>query len=151
MGELKIIKKELVETCIGNLEETAGNAKREMNDIQQQANEYGPPKDRYDSFRAQLLRKRDLFAEQYQKALEEIDILLKIDVDLPMEEVRFGSIVITDTQRIFVATGIGKVKYNEMDFFVISPNVPVFKAMEGLRQGDEYQVNGKKFLIKQLL
>ena len=34
------------------------NLKAAMDEAQQSANEYGPPKDRYDSFRMQQLRKK---------------------------------------------------------------------------------------------
>lgn len=146
-----INKKELIEFCILNRQSIAENAKMEMNEFQQQANEYGSPKDRYDSFRAQLLRKRDLFAEQYQKVLDEIALLNRINCHAKSLKAEFGAIIITDNQNLFVATGIGKIVFQDLTFFIISTHVPVFKAVDGLKEGDSFEVNGKKFVIKTIL
>lgn len=37
-----------------------------MDEAQQQSNDYGQNKDRYDSFRTKILRQRDMYAKQYQ-------------------------------------------------------------------------------------
>ena len=108
------LKYKLVETGVQLLKERAENAKKAMEELQQSANDYGLPKDRYDSFRAQVLRKRDLFAEQFQKALEEMDIMQKIDAKKISEKVEFGSIIITDstTRRFKIYHCIKKIETN---------------------------------------
>jgi len=70
--ELIEIKIRVHQKCIEKQKEILENAKAAMDDAQKVANEYGQPKDRYDSFRTQLLRKRDLFAQQYEKAIKEM-------------------------------------------------------------------------------
>lgn len=144
-------KRRIWEICLDNREQMAANAKKAMDEIQKQANEYGLPRDRYDSFRSQLLRKRDLFAEQYQNALEEVTVIRKIDPEKLSERAEFGSLIKTSLQWIFIATGIGKVTVDGETAFVISPGVPVYKAIEGKREGEEYEVNGKTFQILEIL
>ncbi|MFA4852337.1 MAG: hypothetical protein WC599_07445 [Bacteroidales bacterium] len=104
--ELKI---KLVEECKKSQLKVVKNLKTAMDDAQQSANEYGPPKDRYDSFRMQLLRKKDMYGQQMEKALNELYALEKIDTEKKMNTVGFGSVVITNEQKLFISIGLGKL------------------------------------------
>lgn len=135
------IKKQLIHRCKEILEQNASNAKIAMDEHQQMANEYGPPKDRYDSFRMQMLRKRDMFAVQYQKFVDEILLLEKIDLTKTYKKAEFGSVIITNKQKMFVFSGLGKIKFENQDFFIISTQVPIFNAIKGYKIGDKYTYN----------
>jgi hypothetical protein len=143
-------KTKLVELCKSHLGVAAENTRIAMAEAQSSANEYGQPKDRYDSYRAQILRKRDMFAGQLQQTLEQIACLDKIGVDKLHNEVEFGSVVFTDMQNIFIATGIGKLKIVEDDIFVVSPQVPIFEALKGKAGGDIVDFRGNKIKIKEV-
>jgi len=141
------IKHKLIEKCFQVLNERADNAKKAMEELQQSANEYGLPKDRYDSFRAQVLRKRDLFAEQYQKSMDEIELIRKINPSKQSEKVEFGSLVITNKQKLFVSLSLGKIEVENEQFYAISTQVPIFKAIQNRKTGDKFEFNGNKFEI----
>ncbi len=130
---------------------TADNLRTAMEDAQHSANEYGQPKDRYDSYRIQLLRKRDLLARQYQQALEQLNVLDKIGTEKLHKKVGFGSVVFTNEQKIFVSTGIGKINFEDEIFYAISPMVPVFNAMKGLIKGESYTFREKKITVLDIL
>ena len=144
------IKYRLIEKCLQMLNERADNAKKAMDDLQQSANEYGLPKDRYDSFRAQVLRKRDLFAEQYQKSMDEIELIKKINPSKQSEKVEFGSLVITNKQKLFVSISLGKIELENEQFYAISTQVPIFKAIQNRKTGDKFEFNGNKFEILEI-
>ncbi|OFX58685.1 MAG: hypothetical protein A2046_10200 [Bacteroidetes bacterium GWA2_30_7] len=144
------LKTNLIIECKKTLNNKASLAKQAMDENQQQANEYGLPKDRYDSFRTQLLQKRDLFAVQYQKFIDDIKMLDLIDSKSTFYKIKFGAVVITDAQSFFVAVGMGKVTVNNSDFFVISPKVPLFNAMKDKSINETFIFNGKEFLIKKV-
>lgn len=141
------LKTNIIIECKNALNNKASAAKQAMDDNQQQANEYGLPKDRYDSFRTQLLQKRDLFAVQYQKFVDDIKMIELIDSKSTFYKIKFGAVVVTDAQSFFVAVGLGKVSVNNSDFFVISPKVPLFNAMKDKSVSDTFNYNGKEFLI----
>lgn len=122
----------------------------EMEEAQKSANEYGAPKDRYDSYRTQLLRKRDMFAQQIVKLDQQIEVLEKVKPGKISEKVEFGSVVITDKQKLFVSTGLGKIEVGGEQYFVISPQVPVYRAMEGLKKNESFVVNGIRSQILEL-
>jgi hypothetical protein len=143
-------KNKLIEQCLLILKERADNAKKAMDELQQSANEYGLPKDRYDSFRTQVLRKRDLFAEQYQKTMDEIDLIKKIDPEKKSEKVEFGSILITNKQKLFVSISLGKIVLENEEYYAISTQVPIYNAIKGKKAGEKFEFNGNKFEIIKL-
>jgi len=113
-----------------------------MSEAQKSANEYGQPKDRYDSYRTQLLRKRDLFSKQLREAIKQMDIIRKVDPAITADRASFGAIVKTNAQIVFIAVGLGKIHHAGTDYFVISPQVPIFEAMRDKQKGEEFSFRG---------
>ena len=132
------LKKKLLSKCYEVQNEIVENVTFAMNEAQKSANEYGQPKDRYDSYRTQLLGKRDLFAKQLEKALRQLELLTKIDPGRVNEVVSFGTVVVTDDQILFVSVGLGKMEIDNKIFYAISPLVPFYDAMRGKKKGDEF-------------
>lgn len=144
------MKKELISACFDEIDERADSLRKVMDDAQQSANDYGQPKDRYDSYRTQLLRKRDMFGQQLHKILEQKNILERLDTDKATDTVELGALVVTNNQTIFVSIGLGKFPFNGNDYFVISPGVPFYKAMEGLKAGDAFEFRGQQCKILEI-
>jgi len=142
-----LLKRKLVEECLKVQTMNAENVETAMNEAQQSANEYGQARDRYDSFRIQLLGKRNMYAIQLEKAVEEIKILEKIDLTKENKDVNFGAVVITNEQKLFVSISLGKIQIENDFYFAISSMVPLFNAMQGLKKGDSFEFNGKNIRI----
>jgi len=136
--------------CRETQQKCVDSAKSAMNEVQLALNEYGPNKDRYDSFRDQLIGRRDMFAAQYQKALSEMNVLERIDPKDLKDTVEFGAIVISDTSKFIIAISAGKIELDGAVYYAISPAVPLYKAMEGLKPGESFEFNGKRQTIKEL-
>lgn len=148
--KLSELKKQLLAGCLKEIDEKATSLQKVMDEAQQSANDYGQPKDRYDSYRAQLLRKRDMFGQQLQKLLQQRDVLDRIDHEKIASVVGFGSVVITNKQKIFVSIGLGKKMIDGTEYFVISGGVPFYKAIEGKKIGDSFEFRGQQFTILEL-
>jgi hypothetical protein len=140
-------KKELLEYCIRLKTANAENISAAMNEAQQSANEYGSPKDRYDSFRTQMLAKRDMFAQQLQTVQAELLLLQRIDATKHFNIVGFGALIFLSDQIIFIAVGLGKVEFKGQTCFVVSLHVPLCQAMNALKKGDSFEFRGKKMEI----
>lgn len=138
------IKYKLLQHCIAMKEESAIQLNAAMDDAQQSANEYGPPKDRYDSFRAQLLRKRDMLAQQFAVAQEELRYLRQLKTDIPCRKVEPGALVNLSSQHLFVSVGLGKIEVEGEIYYAVSPVVPIAIAMKGLKKGDTFIFQGNK-------
>lgn len=144
------LKRKLLARCKAQLGAMADDFRREMEDAQQSANEYGAPKDRYDAYRTQLLRKRDMFGQQLAKLNVQLDVLDKIDPGRKFRIVEFGALVVTSRQKLFIATGLGKIEMEGETYFAISAGVPVFNAIKGKKEGDEFVFNGQKSTILEI-
>lgn len=148
--ELSTLKKKLLEACLAEIDDRISSLKQVMEESQQSANEYGQPKDRYDSYRTQLLRKRDMFGQQLSKIMEQRTLLERLNPEKSISKVEFGALVITDKQKIFVSVGIGRFDFEGEEFFVISPAVPFCKAMEGKQKGDAFEFRGQNYTINDI-
>lgn len=144
------LKQKILGVCQGQVKETINSLTTEVNEAQNAANEYGLPRDRYDAFRTQLLRKKDMFAQQLAKANEQLDILLRIDPEKEFSKVEFGAVIITNKQKLFISIGLGKVKVDDDVFFAISPAVPIYKTMDGKKVGEEFSFNNNIFKIEKI-
>lgn len=91
-----------------------------------------------------------LMSEQLQMLEEEMDKLHRIDPSEVHETAHLGSVVITEQQRFFVSVSLERFKVDGIDYFGISTKAPIYKAIEGKRQGDEATVNGRQFKILEL-
>ena len=141
------IKAALVEACRKKILETIDSLETAMSDAQQQANDYGPPKDRYDAFRSQLMRRRDMIAQQLSKEMIELKALDRIDQKKMVDTVEFGAIVLTPEQNYFISIGIGKIEAAGMTFFTISPMVPISQAIAGKKKNEISEFRGTKIQI----
>ena len=101
------MKQKILDACFEQQTKVMENLKVVMEEVADSAEEYGLPKDLYDSYRNQMMSKRDMFAQQLLKITEQVDILRRIDMTRTYHQVRFGAAVITESQRMFVAAGIG--------------------------------------------
>ena len=144
------LKQQLLEKCREIQTKAIDSSKTAMDEAQLALNEYGPNKDRYDSFREQLIGKRDMFAAQYQKALTECSVLKKIDPNNINERVEFGAVIMTEKSNFFISISSGKIEHDGAIFYAISPAVPLFKAMEGKKKGEVFEFNGQKQTITEL-
>lgn len=137
----------LLEACRTKLLTSILNLESAMNDAQQQANEYGAPRDRYDAFRTQLMRKRDMMAQQMDAELNELKILERIDPKKSLDTVGFGAVILTKSQNYFVAVSQGKLEIDGRQFYTISAKVPIFHAIQGLKKGNSIDFRGNKIEI----
>lgn len=140
------LKKKLIERCRQLQQESIDNTRAEMEDAQDSAYEH-QPRDQYDSYRDQMMGKRDMFAKQLQQFLDQLKMLDKIDPFKPIDKIDFGSVIITEDQRIFVSIGIGKFELDNKTWFAISPFVPFFHSLRGHKAGDVISFRDKKIKI----
>jgi len=145
------LKIKLIAACRQKLTDSGINLQLAMDDLQQQSNDYGAPKDRYDPFKTQLLRRRDMLAQQLAKELQELKILDKIDTKATCYEAGFGAIVLTNEFNYFIAVGLGKFEIPDGQFYAISTQVPLFEAIKGKKAGNTVNFREKQIRIEQVL
>lgn len=141
------IKKEILEICRQKLLDSIDDLEASMRDLQQQANEYGQPKDRYDPFKTQLLRRKDMLAQQLAKELNELKLLDKLDSSPVSDVVGFGSVISTDDLRYYTGIGLGKIETSAGSIYTLSMQVPITIALMNKKKGDVIVFRDKKIRI----
>lgn len=141
------LKKQVLIECLKMQRKQVEIARDAMEKVQESANEERTGEELTDSFREQCQIDRDMYARQLQEALNILNILQKIDTFKESKIVEFGSIVITDTQNLFVSSSIGQVKVEDKNYIAISTHSPFYKAMEGKSKGQTFTFRDKTFKI----
>ena len=144
------LKNKLKLECQKVQKKAVDSSKAAMDEAQQALNDYGPNKDRYDSFRDQLIGRRDMFTLQYSKAVTEYSVMDKVNPKIINKIAEFGSVVVTDSCRFYISISAGKLEVDDQLYYAISPMVPLFKVMEGKKKGDAFEFNGKKQVIQDI-
>ena len=127
-------KIKLIDHCIMQLQKRAQELQQEIDEAMKISNDYGPPKDRYDGFKNQQMRKVEMLSAQLHNFQEDVRIYMQIDKKQGLKTVKQGALVETD-QLIFVATSMGKLDFEGKSIFVISPKVPYYEATKGAEKG----------------
>lgn len=136
----KIVKNKIWQACLEKQKSLAATTKDAMDQAQQSANEEkGSMEEKFESFREQLIRDRDMFARKLAEHISGMDTLRQIDADRLLSKVQLGSVVITDKQKFFISIGLGEVKVDKDVFFAISVQSPLYQQMEGKQAGDTYE------------
>lgn len=118
-----------------------------MDEAEKMANEYEQSSDDADSHKMELIGSRDMYAKQLQAEMDLLETLNKVDITQEHKVVEFGSVVVTDMQKVFISIGIGKVQIENDTYYAISLQVPFYQSMKGLKKGDTFDFRGKKVKI----
>lgn len=137
-------KRLLIEHCVDIIRKKAIGVENEMTEAQQQVNDYGAPKDRYDAFRTKLMRQKDMLGQQLEILLHDIQFLQMIDCNKVRNIVEHGTVVITEKQNLFLSVSLGRIDFEGKSFFVLSTKVPFYESIKGLKKGDAFEFRGQK-------
>jgi len=142
------LKKRLLEECLRIQTIHLQNLKDEIDEAERIANDHdGGAEENMDSFREEMQNKREVFSRQFQIASSDLQILRRVDTFKAESAVQFGSVVITENQRLFVTVSLGKIQLDEQDYFAISMQTPLFKVLSGKKKGESASFNGKDIKI----
>jgi len=153
MDEKKLEEKQrILAECIKIQKGVVENAKKAMLDAQDSAteNDDNTEEKLYNSYREEMHNKRDMFARQFDLAMEDLNQLNQIVTSKEYKKAEFGSIVETESGVYFISTSLGQVKLAGKTIFAVSPLAPIYKTFEGKKIGDSFLFRDKSFKIKDL-
>lgn len=149
--DYKFIKTSLLAACIEKQQQMMQTAQQAMRDIQESAVEGRSHEDMTDAFAAQCQNEHSMYAKRMHEANGILTVLERAKGIKSGKKVGFGALVITNLQSFFVAASIGEFKFDEHDFFIISAQTPIFKAMEGKEAGDTFEFRGRRYTITDVI
>ncbi|MEY3417485.1 MAG: hypothetical protein RL711_215 [Bacteroidota bacterium] len=145
------LKQGLLTKCIHLQTELVNAIQQSMKHAIESANMEPSAEDNADSFREQCNMDRDMYSMKLREASLTLAGLQKINGDIESNTVRYGAVVMTDVQNLFVSVSLGQVNFDGDTFVAISTKSPLYQVMEGKKKGDSFEFRGRKFNIKDIL
>jgi hypothetical protein len=143
------LKQHLLTECLRIQNSQIQTAKSAMDEAQESANEHqGAIEDKFESFREACQIQRDMFAKQLDEAIISLSVLRRIVATKENLHIMLGSVVITNLEKFFISVSLGEITVDGEKFFAISAMSPLFKAMVGKKEGEEFSFREKKYKIE---
>ena len=146
------MKERLLAECKRYVASRISTATESMVNAQQAANEEGKSSvgDKYETGRAMMQIERDKAARQLDEALKLKNIIDQISTAMGTGKIMLGSLVITNSEKIFISIGIGKLFLDDEEFLVVAPGSPLGKQLMGLEVNDEAMFNNERLTILEI-
>lgn len=143
------IKQQLLAEALRMQKVVADNARTAMLEAQSSANDNDDDTEEklFNSYREEMQNKRDMFARQLEQAMDDTALLNKVNATQEHGQAEFGSVVITEMQKLFISISLGQIKIGNDTFFAISPSAPLFKALAGKKKGETFDFRDKKIKV----
>lgn len=146
-----VLKRKMWDACMQKQQALTATVKEAVTQAQEAANEEkGSMEEKFESFREQLMRDRDMFARKLAEHLSALQILRNVEVDKVFPQVQLGAMVVTDKQKLFIAIGLGEIKVDGETYFAISTQSPLYIQMEGKRPGESFEFRGVTHHIREV-
>lgn len=147
------LKQAAIDACIRYVDSRIDNAREAMESAQRAANEEGKSSagDKYETGRAMMQIERDKAAHQLAEAMKLRSALTQLNIATVSPFVSTGSLVITNSRKIFISIGIGKLVVNDVEVLVVGPLSPIAKAFMGKGVGDSVSFNNESLNIQEVL
>lgn len=107
--------------------------------------------DKYETDRAMLhleFEKLSGQIEQYGQLKKNLNHIAPHSKDT---DVKFGSVILTNGPNYFIAIPAGILEYAGENYYSVGYQTPIAKQLIGKKAGDNFELNGKKFKIDQII
>ena len=102
--------------------------------------------DKFETARATLQREEERLKGSIIK-IKQQEQLLKQTPLIHCSTVSPGALVSTDSGSYFISIGLGKIIYQDQAYYAISPQAPIYIAMQAKKENESFTFNGKQFEI----
>lgn len=141
-------KKELYLNCLDTVNEQIERYQKQMDQIKESMEANDIKTDYDEDNKGQLLSDFEKYAGRLSDSQEMKESLSRIDPDHYSEAINFGSVVETSGNYYFVSVPIGEIAMEDgSSVYAISTEAPIYKEMEGKKEGDTFKFNGEEVKI----
>lgn len=147
------IKKLLYQQCLVYVQKRMQEAENAFRDAEQAANDdtKSSAGDKYETGREMMQQEKNRITAQLNEANKLMVALNHISTKSNDPVAGNGSLVITDKAKFYLAISAGNLMVNNEIYIAVSPASPIGFKLKGLKAGDNFEVNGKKYQIEQVL
>jgi len=147
------IKQQLYNLCIAYVQKRMDEAEHAFKDAEKAQNEdtKSSAGDKYETGRAMMQQEKDRNTIQLNEANKLMVALNHISTKGNSVEAETGSLVITDNGKFYIAISAGILTVEGEPYFAVSPASPVGVKLKGLKAGDGFELNGKKYKVGEVV
>jgi hypothetical protein len=147
---MKDIKEQLYKMCIDFVQKRIDEAKQAIEDTRESADEETKSSagDKYETGREMMQQETDRNQAQLNEANKLMLALTNIPYATPYTQAAAGSLVSTDKGNFFIAISAGTLHIGPQLFYIVSPASPIGLKLNGKKQGDNFDLNGRTYLIE---
>ncbi|PKD17174.1 transcription elongation factor [Salegentibacter salinarum] len=141
-------KKELYLNCLDTVNEQIERYQKQMDQIKESMEANDIKTDYDEDNKGQLLSDFEKYAGRLSDSQKMKESLSRIDPDHYSEAINFGSVVETSGNYYFVSVPIGEIAMEDgSSVYAISTEAPIYKEMEGKKEGQTFKFNGEEVKI----
>ena len=146
------IKQQLWQICNNHVEDRINDYINEINLIKEslESNDKGNNEDD-DSGNGKLMNDLEKNIGYLNEARKTHEYLKLVKTNLLSTNAALGSLVITDTLQFFIAISLGKIKIDNNTYYAISLQSPIGQLLKQKTEGEQFEFNGTKYTIKQII
>ena len=146
------IKQQLWQICNNHVEDRINDYKNEINLIKEslESNDKGNNEDD-DSGNGKLMNDLEKNIGYLNEARKTHEYLKLVKTNLLSTNAALGSLVITDTLQFFIAISLGKIEIDNNTYYSISLQSPIGQLLKQKTEGEQFEFNGTKYTIKQII
>jgi hypothetical protein len=146
------IKNELYNLCINYVKQRIDTAKQAIDDAHQAAGEETKSSagDKYETSREMIQQETDRNQAQLNEANKLLITLTQLNVNAVAETAVPGSLITTNNGKFYLAISAGALTLNGETYFAVSLASPMGTILRGRKTGDQFNLNGKQYLIENI-
>jgi hypothetical protein len=147
------LKKELHKLCVDYVQKRIDTVVQAINSTRQAANEETKSSagDKYETGRAMMQQETDRNQAQLNEANKLMVALNYINTETIFATADTGSLVATNNGKFYIAISAGILTVNGENYFAISSASPMGLMLKAQKTGYEFSLNGKTYLIENII
>ncbi|GAB3922582.1 3-oxoacyl-ACP synthase [Mucilaginibacter myungsuensis] len=147
------LKEQLHQLCTQFVQERMDNARQAILSAEQSAAQdtKSSAGDKYETGREMLQQEKDRGMAQLTEANKLLIALNRVSTAGTSTKIEEGSVVRTNNGNFYIAISAGVIKLGDESFFAISAASPIGAKMQGCKAGDEFVMNGKGYMVTEVV
>jgi transcription elongation GreA/GreB family factor len=149
---MSILKQQLYILCVTYIRNKEREIKLAIAEAQEAANNdtKSSAGDKFETGRELMQQEIDLNLTRLNELNKIKQTLDRIIPDQSSDVIAPGSVVCTNQGNYYIAISAGQLKVDGVVYYAISIASPIGSKLSGLKKGDKFEFNGKKFAIEQV-
>lgn len=146
-------KLQIHQECLMLTENNLSAIKMALHDAQDAANNEtkSTAGDKHETGRAMAQLETEKLSTQLAEAIKLNQLLQQLNPKHKSEQISVGSLVVTNLGLFYVSVSLGKLKIDEQLIYAISPISPIGQLMLTKKEKDSFSLNGKMYVIEDIL